>query len=403
MDDALGWLAALSVAAWLSLILLRGGFWRADQRLDMAPADAADWPAVAAIVPARDEAAVIGRSLAALLAQDYPGPFSVVVVDDHSDDGTAALALAAAAGAGKQDRLTVVRAAPLPAGWTGKLWALAQGIERTETGAARYLWFTDADIEHDPPVLRALVAKAEAERLDLVSLMARLSSAGMWERLLIPAFVFFFQKLYPFPWVNDPRRDTAAAAGGCALVRRDALDRAGGLKPLRSALIDDCALARAIKPGGAIWLGLATATHSIRAYAGLGGIWMMVTRSAFAQLRDSTLLLAATVAGMVVLYLVPPAAAIGGAVAGDALAAGLGAVAWLLMAASYVPTLRLYGQPAPTAALLPLAGLLFTLMTVDSALRHWRGRSGAWKGRTYGLRRSAGAGDATSDRGPRSR
>lgn len=397
MDDALGWLAALSLAAWLYLVFLRGGFWRADQRLDMAPADRADWPAVAAIVPARDEAALIGRSLASLLAQDYPGAFSVVVVDDHSTDGTAVRARAAAAGAGAEDRLSVVGAAPLPAGWTGKLWALAQGVERTEAGAPRYLWFTDADIEHEPQVLRALVAKAEAGGLDLVSLMARLGSAGAWERLLIPAFVFFFQKLYPFRWVNDPRRKTAAAAGGCALVRRDALERAGGLKGLRSELIDDCALARRLKAGGAIWLGLATATLGIRPYAGLGGVWTMVARSAFAQLRHSTPLLAATVTGMAVLYLVPPAAAFGGAAAGNAPAAGVGAAAWLLMAAIHVPTLRLYGRPAAAAALLPLAGLLFTLMTVDSALCHWRGRGGTWKGRIYGLPRPAGADDATTE------
>ncbi|MFQ5958325.1 MAG: glycosyltransferase, partial [Alphaproteobacteria bacterium] len=241
----------------------------------------------------------------------------------------------------------------------------------------------DADIEHGPAALRALVAKAEAERLGLVSLMARLRCEGGWERLLIPAFVFFFQKLYPFPWVNDPRRRTAAAAGGCMLVRRTTLAGAGGIDAVKDALIDDCALARALKERGPIWLGLATTTRSIRAYAGLGGVWDMVARSAYAQLRHSALLLAATVAGMFVVYLGPPLATVAGAAAGEAVSAGLGLAAWALMAAAYTPTLRLYRQPPSAGVLLPFTALLYTLMTVDSALRHWRGEGGMWKGRTY--------------------
>ena len=372
--------AALSLAAWLYLIFLHGGFWRADQRLDGPPTHHGDWPAVVAVVAARDEAPVIGRTVAALLAQDYSGAFALVVVDDRSDDGTAAAARAAAAG---DDRLHLVRAAPLPAGWTGKMWALSEGVARADRvlPAAGYLWFTDADIEHDPGVLRDLVAKADRERLDLVSVMAWLRCETAWERLLIPAFVFFFQKLYPFPWVNDRRHDVAAAAGGCVVLRRDALIRAGGIDAVRGALIDDCALARAIKPGGAIWLGLTTTSRSHRPYAGLGDIWAMVTRSAYTQLNHSPWLLAGTVAGMIVIYLAPVVAVVWGAVAGQGAPVMLGGGAWLLMAAAYGPTLRFYGRPRTAALLLPVAALLYTLMTMDSAARFWRGRGGEWKGR----------------------
>ena len=286
MAVALTILAAVSLAVWLYLLFGHGGFWRADQRLD-APGDVIGaWPAVAAVVPARNEAAVIGQTLRSLLAQDYPGDLVVIVVDDESDDGTAAVAR----GAG--DRVVVVGGVARPAGWVGKTWALAQGVEAAAAAApeARYLWFSDADIEHGPGVLRALVAKAEVRRLDLVSLMARLHCASAWERLLIPAFVFFFQMLYPFRRVNDPARATAAAAGGCMLVRRAALAAAGGLDAIAGELIDDCALARALKPGGPIWLGLATESRSVRPYAGLGDIWDMVARSAYTQLRHSPML-----------------------------------------------------------------------------------------------------------------
>ncbi len=385
MTEVLTVLAAVSLAAWLYLIFLRGGFWRADQRLG-APAKApAAWPEIAAVVPARNEATVIGRSLRALLAQDYPGALSVVVVDDESDDGTADAARAAASESGRGARVTVVRAAPRPTEWIGKTWALAQGIDRVEAIAseARYLWLTDADIVHEPRVLRELVAKAEAERLDLVSLLALLDCETRWGRFLFPAFVFFFRKLYPFRWVNDPKRKTAGAAGGCMLLRRSALARAGGMGAIKNALIDDCALAGAIKPGGAIWLGLATATRSIRPYAGLSGLWNMVARFAFAQLRHSPGLLAGTVLGMLVVYLGPPIAAIAGSLSGAAPAAALGLAGWLLMAGAYASTLRLYQRPLPAAVLLPAAALLFTLMTIGSARRHWRGMGGDWKGRTY--------------------
>jgi hopene-associated glycosyltransferase HpnB len=263
------------------------------------------------------------------------------------------------------------------------MWALSQGVARAAEilPEAGYFLFTDADIDHDPGVLRALVDKAENERLDQVSLMAWLRCETAWERLLIPAFVFFFQKLYPFPWVNDPRRKLAAAAGGCVLLRCRALDRAGGIAVIKAALIDDCALARVIKPGGAIWLGLTTMSRSHRPYAALGDIWNMVARSAYTQLHHSPWLLAGTVAGMVVIYLAPPAALVWGMVTGHGGLIALGAAAWLLMALAYGPTLALYSRPRVAAVLLPVAGFLYTLMTVDSALRHWRERGGEWKGR----------------------
>ena len=362
--------AALSLIVWLVLVFFRGGFWRADQRLDPDTPEPGAWPAVVAVIPARNEAASIGRAVGSLLGQDYPGEFSVIVVDDDSDDGTAAAA-------GVSDRLSVVSGKPLPSGWTGKLWAVHQGLEHT--GDAAFVLLTDADIEHPPQSLRRLVAKAEEGDLDLVSLMVRLRCETAWERLLIPAFVFFFQKLFPFPRVNDPDRPEAAAAGGCMLVRRAALERAGGIEAIRDRLIDDCALAAAIKPGGPIWLGLSGDVRSLRSYQRLGQIWTMVARTAYEQLRRSPLALAGTVIGMAVIYLVPPLAVVGG----DVVARACGLAAWLLMAAAYRPTLRLYGLPPWHGLLLPVAAFFYSLMTIDSARRHWRGQGGAWKGRSY--------------------
>jgi len=390
--------AFLSLAVWLYLLLLRGGFWRADARLGAAeeasgrPAGEVrgGWPAVTALVPARDEEDVIAGALGSLLAQDYPGPFAVVVIDDDSRDRTAAAARAIARQSGAEDQLTLVPARPPAPGWTGKLWALNEGLAeaRRRRPEAPYLWLTDADIAHGPATLRRLVAKAERERLDLVSLMAELSSTGPWARLLVPPFVFFFQMLYPFPWVADRTRPTAAAAGGCVLLRTEALLSAGGFAALRGALIDDCALAARIKPaararGRGIWLGLADDSRSLRPYRGLKDIWAMVARSAYTQLRCSPLLLAGTLLGMALTYLVPPVVVLAWPWHGAAAAALAGATAWALMAACFAPTLRLYRQPLWLAALLPLAGLLYALMTLQSAWRHWRGRGGTWKGRIF--------------------
>ncbi len=368
-------LAALSLAIWTYLLFLRGGFWKADQEL--GPAGTLDeWPAVVAVIPARAEAPTIGRAVNSLLAQDYPGELAIIVVDDGSGDGTAEAA-------GASERLRVIEGAALAEGWTGKLWAVSQGIAAAPP-TATYLLLTDADIVHHPENLRQLVFKAESKRLDLVSLMVGLHCQSFWERRLIPAFVFFFQKLYPFPWVNDPARSTAAAAGGCMLVRRRALEAAGGVAAVRDRLIDDCALAGLLKVHGPIWLGLSHETHSLRSYQRLSEIWNMVARTAFVQLDHSAVLLLGAVFGMGVLYLVPPIAAIAGLLTGQTGLELLGAAAWAAMTAAYAPTLRLYGQRSAHTLWLPIVGLLYAMMTVSSALRHWRGRGGGWKGRHYG-------------------
>ena len=369
--------ALLAFLAWAYLLLGRGLFWRV--RLD-APPPLRTAPPVVAVVPARDEAEVVGETVRALLGQEYPGPFRVVLVDDGSGDGTAEVALAAARGA--PERLEVVRAEPTPPGWAGKVWAMAEGVRHAEAAMpeARYVLLTDADIAHEPTSLAGLVARAEAGGLDLASQMVRLSTETWAERALIPAFVFFFAMLYPFGWVGSRKRRTAAAAGGCMLVRREALERIGGLAAIKGALIDDCALAAAIKPGGAVWLGHADATRSTRVYGSAGAVWRMVARTAYTQLGHSPLLLALTVLGMLVVYVAPPLLAL----FGHGLAAFLGLLAWITMAAAYLPTLRYFGLSALWAPALPLVALFYVGATVDSARRHRAGRGGEWKGRTYG-------------------
>jgi hopene-associated glycosyltransferase HpnB len=370
-------LAALSLAIWLYLLLFRGFFWSV--RLPVPAAAPARWPSVVAVVPARNEAAVVGEAVSSLLAQDYPGRFAIVLVDDHSEDGTAAIARAAAGRGGNSERLTVTGAEPLPKGWTGKLWALAEGVRYVEeAGEPPDLFlFTDADIAHHPSNLAELVARLDAEQRDLVSLMVRLNCQSWAERLMIPAFVFFFAMLYPFAWSNDPRRRTAAAAGGCVLLRRSAYRRIGGFAALSGALIDDCALARAVKEsGGAIWLGLTQWTRSLRPYPGIGDIWRMVARTAYAQLSYSPLLLAGTVLGLAVTYLVPPVLAFAGGATG-----WLAAAAWAAMGLSYLPMVLFYGLSPLWAPLLPATALVYLAATLDSARRYWQGAGGEWKGR----------------------
>lgn len=369
--------AFLACAAWLFLLNARRGFWRADQRLPVDLVEPSVWPPVTAVVPARNEAATVGACVAALAAQDYPGRLSVIVVDDASDDGTAALARAAGG-----TRTTVLTAPPLAEGWTGKLAALDAGV--AAAGDVPWLWFTDADVVHGPLVLRRLMSHALQRRRDLASLMVKLRCDSAWERLLVPAFVFFFQMLYPFRAVNDDRARAAAAAGGCVLLRRDALARAGGLAAIRGAVIDDCTLARAVKDsGGALWLGLADDSRSLRAADSLAPLWRMVERTAFTQLHYSFLLLAGTVAGLALVFLAPPAAVLHGLAAGRAAEVLAGGAGWLLMVRAYGPTLAAYGQSIGRGFALPVAAALYALMTVSSALAHWRGRGGAWKGRHY--------------------
>ncbi|MDI3404743.1 glycosyltransferase [Streptomyces cavernicola] len=403
--SALAWIALVSLAAWLWLLLGQGLFWRTDLRLPPRR-DPEDWPYVCIVVPARDEAAVLRESLPSLLAQDYPGRAEIVFVDDGSSDGTGRLARALA------DRhrglpLTVTSPGEPPAGWTGKLWAVRHGIACARAAGDRkpgpraratareyhhdataqtpeYLLLTDADIAHEPDNLRELVAAARSGGYDLVSQMARLRVVSAWEQLVVPAFVYFFAQLYPFRWVAEDGGRTAAAAGGCVLLRTDAAERAGVPEAIRHAVIDDVALAGAVKrSGGRIWLGLAERVDSIRPYPHLADLWQMVSRSAYAQLRHSPALLLGTVLGIAVVYLAPPVALAAGLLLGDPVAAAAGGAAWLIMTATYLPMLRYYSRTLWLAPLLPVTALLYLFMTVDSAIQHYRGKGAAWKGRTY--------------------
>ncbi|MFF0447572.1 glycosyltransferase [Streptomyces sp. NPDC004609] len=382
----LAWTAVGSLLAWGWLLLGQGFFWRTDQRLPprvTAPGAPDSWPDVVVVVPARDEAAVLPDSLPSLLAQDYPGHAGIVLVDDGSTDGTADVARALSERYGGLP-LTVVSPGEPGPGWTGKLWALRHGMALARSRGPAYLLLTDADIAHDPDSLRTLVAAARDHRLDLVSQMARLRVAGGWERLVVPAFVYFFSQLYPFRWVNRPGARTAAAAGGCVLLSMEAADRAGLPDSIRQAVIDDVSLARAVKrSGGRIWLGLAERVDSVRPYPRLADLWGMVSRSAYAQLLYSPLLLVGTVMGLTLVYLVPPVALAVGVIGGDAPAAWAGGVAQAVMAATYLPMLRYYRRSPLLALVLPFTALLYLLMTVDSAVQHYRGRGAAWKGRTY--------------------
>jgi hopene-associated glycosyltransferase HpnB len=393
--------AAAAALAWVSLLAVHGGYWRTDQRLPPGAhdpsRDPARWPTVVAVVPARDEAAILPVTLPGLLAQDYPGDFSVVLVDDASTDGTAGTAAGLAAGTGR--RLRVTAAGKPPPGWAGKVHAMAQGLRAA--GECDYVLFTDADIGYAPDALAALVRGAVADNRGLVSQMALLRAESGWERVIVPAFVYFFAQLYPFRWVNRPSARTAAAAGGCMLVRRDTLIAAAGLDPIRGAHIDDVALGRLLKrpPSAArIWLGFSTGVRSLRPYPRLATLWDMIARSAYTQLRYSPVLLALTLAGLAWLYVLPPAAAVAGlagAAAGGGAAAGwtagAGLAGWAGMTLSFVPVLRLYRLGWFRAPVLPLVAVLYAVMTVDSARRHYAGRGGEWKGRTVAPRRERSA------------
>ncbi|MEU2350971.1 glycosyltransferase [Modestobacter sp. NPDC049651] len=367
--------ALLTAAVWLVLVLAHGRFWTTAVRLPQRPPPAR-WPSVAIVVPARDEAALLPQTLPPLLAQEYPGPLRVVLADDGSTDGTGELARAL--GAGARVPLTVVDVPDRPVGWAGKVWAQEQALARTAD--AEWVLLTDADIAHPPDAVAALVSAAVADDRDLVSLMVRLRTETVWERLVVPAFVYFFAQLYPFRWVAAGR--VAAAAGGCVLVRRAVLEAAGGVAAVRGAVIDDVALAGAVhRAGGRLWLGLATQVRSVRPYPRLADLWSMVARSAYTQLRHSPALLAGTVAGLLLVYVAPVACCLAGLATGAPVAAVAGGLAWSLMTASYLPQVRHHRQPAALALTLPLVAVLYLLMTLDSARRSRAGRGATWKGR----------------------
>ena len=368
--------ASIALAVWLYLLLARGAFWRCSERDDWGVAELPVWPRVAAVVPARNEAGCVGDSVGSLLAQDYRGGWTVILVDDDSSDGTAEMARRLA---NADERLCVVSSRGLPAGWTGKLWAAKQGIDAATAlpQPPDYLLLTDADIVHAPDSVSRLVAHAEGRGLVLTSLMVKLNCESFAERATIPAFIFFFQMLYPFACVNRPQSAVAAAAGGCMLIRSDALRKAGGIEVVRAALIDDCALAKALKAHGPIWLGLTERVRSVRRYPALADIRRMVARSAYAQLRYSPLVLLATIAGMALAYLVPALLAIFGSGA----ARWIGAGTWALMFVAFQPTLRFYRLSPLWGLALPVIALQYMLFTLDSAHQYVRGQGGSWKGR----------------------
>jgi hopene-associated glycosyltransferase HpnB len=364
----------LSCLIWLVLIAGWARFWRVSTPVDGLVVRPELAPRVAVIIPARNEADVIGRVIRALLEQDYPGQLRIFVVDDHSTDDTAGEVAKAANG--HNDRLTILSAAPLPVGWTGKMWALAEGVERAAEFSPDYFLFTDADIVHAQGSVGSLVAMAQARGLDMVSMMVKLECSSFAERALIPAFVFFFFMLYPPEWVNDRRKRTAGAAGGDILVRAEALRKAGGIAAIRNELIDDCALAREIKRNGGIWLGLTRNAASIRSYDGFSGIGRMISRNAFYQLRHSIWLLMGTLLGLGITYLAPPVLVFFGG-----WGSVLGGIAWLGMSLSFLPMVRFYRLSPLWALTLPAVALFYAGATVHSAVQYWRGRGGEWKGR----------------------
>jgi hopene-associated glycosyltransferase HpnB len=373
--------AALPLAIWLYMLAGRGGFWRVSRQTLAAQQPGAETARVAVVVPARNEAESVGKCVASLLSQQ-PRDLHIYVVDDGSTDGTADVARAVAQEARRLDDLTVISGSPLPSAWTGKLWAVQQGIERAHDFTPEFILLTDADIAHAPGSLAQLIALARRGHYDLASLMVRLSCESTAERWLIPAFVFFFFMLYPPRWIANPRSRTAGAAGGCMLVRAEVLERVGGVAAIRSEIIDDCALARLIKhAGGKIWLGLARETASLRPYPTAQDVGEMIARSAFSQLHHSVLLLMLTVVGLCACFVLPIVVLF----SGDWIAAGLGLAAWLAMSLCYLPMVRYYRLTSAWALTLPAAAVFYMGATLLSATRYWRGRGGQWKDRTQDI------------------
>jgi hopene-associated glycosyltransferase HpnB len=371
-------LAAIPLAIWIYLLVARGHFWRVREEHPETKS-LEHWPRVVAVVPARNEAATISRAISSLANQDYPGEFSIIVVDDQSEDGTAALAQTAASQSGASQRAQIVSAVPPEPGWTGKLWALNQGVQVAAPQAPAYLWFTDADIEHAPDTLRRLVVLAQEESLDLASLMVLLQAKTFPERLLIPPFLYFFLMLYPPRWIADPKASTAGAAGGCILLRHEPLERIGGYAAIRGEVIDDCALARAVKnSGGKIWMGLTRSSVSLRNYGTFAEIRDLIARTAFTQLRYSFVLLLATLAGLFVTYVLAWICFFTLDDPGWLLAS----TAISIMTATYGMTVRFYGLPWLWALTLPFAAIFYGYATFLSAVRYGLGRGAQWKGRS---------------------
>ncbi len=372
--------AAIGLAAWVYLVGFHGGFWITSRYNDLpVPAERPQWPDIVTVIPARDEAPSIGDCIRSVLSQPYAGRLSVVLVDDQSSDGTAQLAEAAAAGIGAADRLTVITGRTPPAGWTGKLWALKQGIERVEARdvAPTYVLLTDADIVYSGDVLARLVTRAESQGLAMTSIMAKLRCESFAERFLIPAFIFFFQMLYPFSWVARRDRKTAAAAGGCILARWSALRDAGGIDAIRGSLIDDCAMGGLLKSRGPVWLGFSTGVSSVRASDTFEDVGRMISRSAYAQLQYSPLLLLGTLVAMALVYLAPVLIVL----VGGPLSQVVALTAWVLMAVAFQPTLQYYECSPLWGAFLPAIAFAYLMYTMNSAYQYYMGRGGMWKGR----------------------
>ena len=369
---------ATCLVSWLYLLTANGGFWRVSRLGAPVPPRQNLGGTIAVVIPARDEAGAIGATVQSLLAQTYAQAIRIVVVDDHSSDGTAEAARRAASDSGRAEAVDVITGRPLPSGWTGKVWAMQQGVEQAMQTNPAFLLLTDADIQHDADNVATLVAIAESGNYDLTSFMVKLHCRSLAERLLIPAFVFFFFMLYPPVWISEQRRKTAGAAGGCMLVRPQALQRAGGMAAIRDRIIDDCALAAAVKrSGGRVWLGVTPGTRSTREYASFAEIERMIARTAFHQLRHSALLLVGSLLGLAITYLLPIALLL----TGEPQLVALGAMSWLLMAMAYAPMVRFYGLTPAWALTLPAAAVFYMAATVHSAVKFWSGRGGEWKGR----------------------
>lgn len=385
--DDVSRIAIITLGIWCYLFFLRGGFWWiwASHSDEVQTDDLENWPSVVAVVPARNEAETIGRSVASLVRHNYPGDFRVVVVDDHSDDDTARVAQRAAVENEAVNQVTILTAEALPAGWTGKLWALNEGVASAQKDAPEFYWFTDADVQHSPSTLRRLVARAQRNDLDIASLMVLLQVRTLPERLLIPPFLYFFLLLYPPRWIANTKKSTAGAAGGCILLRHSGPERIGGLAAIRGEVIDDCALARAVKrSGGRIWMGLTRTSVSVRSYGSFGEIRDMIARTAFTQLHYSVALLVAALAGIFLTYLTPPLLLISASRGTRVLAI----MALLMMSISFLPAVRFYRLLPFCALLLPVAAMFYGYATWLSAARYWLGRGGQWKGRAQASRKS---------------